>query len=139
MRENLPFRRCFALLMHLRIHHFACIDDCLPCSSPQYCYSYISAPPPFFLKSCLVFPVGYGTFTIHYHVSCCAISKFKDLASDSVKHFLVYSECPLFSVWLQITRNLTFKFRNSSHCNKHHVERLNTDIGIFFRLQIKNI
>lgn len=122
---------CFALLMHqtpLLIEHKSALF-----SPPQYSYSYLCHPG---ILSCLVFLADYGAFVTHCTTAYVTTSKFKYLGSDSVKHFSLIQNVP-FPVWLQFTRSLTFRFRNSKSCKKQTNKRMLKDLtqAFFFFLK----
>lgn len=118
----MSFRMCFALLMHqppLLIEHKSALF-----SPTQYSYSYLCHPG---ILSCLVFLADYGAFVTHCTTAYVTTSKFKYLGSDSVKHFSPIQNVP-FPVWLQFTRNVTFRFRNSKSCKKQTNKRMLKDL-----------
>lgn len=73
----------------------------------------------------------------HIDTEVVVVSQSFSIRVLTVQNILCFIQNALFSVWLQVTRNLTFKFRNSKSSKKTCVERCNLTwffIYLFFFL-----
>lgn len=62
--------------------------------------------------------------SLHIGTEVVVVSQSLSIWVLIVQNILCFIQNALFSVWLQVTSNLTFKFRNSKSWKKTYVERL---------------